>query len=114
MVSALSLDVASTIWQEHQVERQRRIFVSVQDKAGVMLTTAAICDACDNDLTRLESFLKQRLRLSDDAAVQVKAAAHDNFDVFLHHQLQYEVQPVSDFLLGVERITMMVTRTMHE
>ena len=90
-VAIVSLDAVSSIREDIRLERERPIFLTHCERS-VMMTTAAICGACGEDLSNLESCMKKHLRIDSDTPLKFTVTTTEGFSTTIDMQLQLKSQ----------------------
>lgn len=106
MAGIFSLDVISSMREDERLERERPIFLNLDCQQPIMVTTEAICDACADDLSKLDGFMKQHLSIDSETPLKFKVTTGDGVSrtVDMELQLKWEAT-VSGFLRSLIAVT---------
>lgn len=108
-VGTVFLDRVSIIREEQALERERTIFLNRNTQGSILVATSAICDACSDDLSQVEIFLKRQLGIDSEAPLTVMITTRDGVSRTLDLQLQVKSGgTISAFLRGIIAVTAMV------
>lgn len=104
-VAIVSLDAVSSIREDTRLERERPIFLTHCERS-IMMTTAAISDACADDLSKLESCMKTYLKIDSDTPLNFTVTTREGFSTTIDMELQMKSrETVSDFLRNLTNVT---------
>lgn len=104
-VAIVSLDAVSSIREDTRLERERPIFLTHCERS-VMMTIEAICGACADDLSNLESCMKKYLTIDSDTPLKFTVTTREGFRTTIDMELQLKSQEtVSDFLRNLTNVT---------
>ena len=105
-VGTVLLDKISIIREDEVFERERPIFLNLNSQGSILVTTDAICNACRDDISQIETFLRRQLGVDSEAPLTVMVTTRDGVSRTLDLQLQVKSGgSVSDFLRGIIAVT---------
>lgn len=105
-VGTVLLDRISIIREDYDCERGRPIFLNGSNQGSILVATSAICDACSDDLSQVEIFLKRQLGIDSEAPLTVMVTMRDGITRTLDLQLQIKSGgTVSAFLRSIIAVT---------